>query len=341
MAPVVLISSGSAADGHRTGSWHPERPDRIQAVERGVEEAGLGQAVVRRPGRPAARNDLLRVHHAHYLDAIKEFIDAGGGDLDPDTPVSEGSWDAALVAAGSGLVAIDLLDEGQATSAFVAVRPPGHHATPTTAMGFCLFNNVAVSAARLAERGERVLIVDWDVHHGNGTQEIFWDDPRVMYFSTHQWPSYPGTGRPEERGGSAAPGLTVNVPLPSGATGDVARLALDEVAGPVVEAFAPTWVLVSAGFDAHRDDPLASLEWTAGDYADLTATVAAWAAGPGRLIVFLEGGYDLGALGRSAAATVSAMAGVSYRPEPASSGGPGRELVEGLAALRRRFEETH
>jgi acetoin utilization deacetylase AcuC-like enzyme len=207
-------------------------------------------------------------------------------------------------------------------------------------MGFCLINNVAVSAAALAARGERVLVVDWDVHHGNGTQDIFWDDPRVMYVSTHEWPAYPGTGRPQETGGPGAPGLNINVPLPPGATGDVARRALDEVVQPAVAKFAPTWILLSAGFDAHRADPLAGLAWSAGDYADLTATVSGWAPSQGRLIAFLEGGYDLDALAASSAATLSALAGGEYRPEPPTSGGPGGEVVAAVAEVRRRSLES-
>lgn len=204
-------------------------------------------------------------------------------------------------------------------------------------MGFCLLNNAAITAAALADRGERVLIVDWDVHHGNGTQEIFWDDPRVMYVSTHQWPAYPGTGRAQDTGGPGAPGLTINVPLPEKATGDVARLALDRLAAPEIEKFEPTWVVISAGFDAHRADPLADLAWSAGDFADLTADVAAWAPRPGRLVVLLEGGYDLDALRLSVTATLRAMAGERYHPEPPTSGGPGHDLVDPLVALRRRL----
>jgi acetoin utilization deacetylase AcuC-like enzyme len=202
-------------------------------------------------------------------------------------------------------------------------------------MGFCLLNNIAVTAALLAERGERVLIVDWDVHHGNGTQDIFWDDPRVLYVSTHQVPLYPGTGAAEEVGGPNAEGLTVNIPLPPGATGDVVLRALEEVGGPVAERFDPTWVLVSAGFDAHRADPLANLRLTAADFADLAMSVATLTPEPGRLVLFLEGGYDLDALRMSVGATLAALLGRSYRPERPSSGGPGEDWIE---AARRIHE---
>jgi acetoin utilization deacetylase AcuC-like enzyme len=230
-----------------------------------------------------------------------------------------------------------VLARGDADAAFVAVRPPGHHATRDRAQGFCLVNNVAVTAAAITEAGGRVCIVDWDVHHGNGTQAIFWDDPRVLYVSTHQWPAYPGTGRVEESGGTGAPGLTINVPLPPGATGDAAVAALDEVVAPVAERFRPDWVLISAGFDAHRADPLAQLEWSAGDYAVLARRVAALAPAPGRVIAFLEGGYDLAALRRSVAATAAALAGADLLPEPPTSGGPGREVVRRVLAHRERL----
>ncbi len=212
-------------------------------------------------------------------------------------------------------------------------------------MGFCLLNNVAVAAAALTAAGERVLIVDWDVHHGNGTQAIFWDDPGVLYVSTHQSPFYPGTGAADEVGGANAKGLTVNVPLPAGATGDVVRRALDVVAAPVIEAFAPTWVLVSAGFDAHRADPLADLALSGGDFAALARTVSAFAPRPGRLVMLLEGGYDLAGLRTSVAVTLGALTGADPTAptrelgEPPTSGGPGVELVDLAASVRARALE--
>jgi acetoin utilization deacetylase AcuC-like enzyme len=340
MTRTLVIECARCTDLHFAGYGHPERAERVKAVEVGINDAGLGDAVIRGPGRPASRAELLRVHQGAYLDSLSALIGGGGGDLDSDTYVSGGSWDAALWAASSGLDAVDALDRGDAASAFVVGRPPGHHATRGAAMGFCLLNNVAVTAAALIERGERVVIVDWDVHHGNGTQEIFWDDPRVLYISTHEWPAYPGTGRPQEIGGPQALGLTINLPLPPGATGDVARLAIERVALPAVDEFRPTWVLISSGFDAHRDDPLAGLSWSAADYADLMTTIAPLAPGPGRVIAFLEGGYDLRALSLSAGATVAAMAGHRYRPEPPTSGGPGREQVEWWVELRQRARDS-
>ena len=203
-------------------------------------------------------------------------------------------------------------------------------------MGFCLVNNVAVAAASRTALGQRVLIVDWDVHHGNGTQDIFWDDPDVLYVSTHQHPLYPGTGRPDEVGGAGAPGLTLNLPLPPGATGDVVRAALDQEARASIEAFAPDWVLVSCGFDAHRDDPLSDLQLSSGDFAELARIVREFAPRPGRLALFLEGGYQHAALASSVEATLGALVdrrGDSVAP---TYGGPGLAQLRADGTARRR-----
>jgi acetoin utilization deacetylase AcuC-like enzyme len=335
----IAVASVVAVDEHDPGPHHPERRERLRAAMAGVADARLGDDVVfLEPAAwgPAPAADLVRVHDPRLLDSLRAVSDAGGGELDPDTNVSRGSYATACLAAGSGLAAVESVQRGDADNAFVATRPPGHHATRDRAQGFCLVNHVAVAAARLADAGERVLVVDWDVHHGNGTQAIFWDDPRVLYASIHQWPAYPGTGSPAETGGAAAAGLVVNVPLPPGATGDAALAALDDVIGPAASAFAPTWVLVSAGFDAHRDDPLADLQWSAGDYAALTARVLELAPGGRQVVLFLEGGYDLDALRRSVTASVSTLAGRPATGEAPSTGGPGREQVARAAAVRAR-----
>jgi acetoin utilization deacetylase AcuC-like enzyme len=335
----LLFATVEPVDHHDTGEGHPEHQGRLAAVARGITAADLGDAVTSIEGRAALDEELTLVHDARYVEALSRFAASGGGNLDPDTPVSRGSWLTATHAVGTGLAAIEALQRGDGDAAFVALRPPGHHATRDRAMGFCLLNNVAVGAATLAEVGERVLIVDWDVHHGNGTQDIFWDDPRVLYVSTHQSPAYPGTGKATETGGVNAPGLSVNVPLPPGSAGDAALVAFDEIAAPVIDRFDPTWVLISAGFDAHRDDPLADLVWSAGDYAALTRRVAQCAPRPGRVVAYLEGGYDLRALAVSAGATVAALAGSSWAPEPPTSGEPGRAAVAAVKRLRERALE--
>jgi acetoin utilization deacetylase AcuC-like enzyme len=281
--------------------------------------------------RPATRRELATVHDVELVDALERFCAGGGGAVDADTVAVPRSWPAARLAAGSGIDATERLRAGEASAAFCAVRPPGHHATPVRAMGFCLLNSAAVTAAVLAAAGERVLLVDWDAHHGNGTQDAFWSDPRVLYVSLHQHPLYPGSGWLDDRGEGDAVGTTINLPLPTGATGDVYLAAFDEVIAPAAEAFGPTWVLVSAGFDAHRSDPLTDLGLTSGDFADLTSRVLGLAP-PGRLVLFLEGGYDLDALRASAAATIGALAGTDVRTERATSGGPGIEVVHAAAA---------
>jgi acetoin utilization deacetylase AcuC-like enzyme len=334
---VLLVTHPRYLD-HVAGRSHPERPARLTAVQQGIEAAGVADALVPLEPRPATREELERVHEPSHLALLERVDEAGGGVLDADTAMSAASYDAALLAAGAGPSAVEALDAGAGTSAFCAVRPPGHHATPVTPMGFCLLNNVAITAAALAARGERVLIVDYDAHHGNGTQDAFWSDPRVAYASMHQHPLYPGTGALHDVGVGEGARLTANVPLPPGATGDAHRAALELVVGPLAARFEPTWVIVSAGFDAHRADPLTDLALSAGDFGDLTERILALAP-PGRRLVFLEGGYDLAALAASAGSCVAAMAGERCLPEPLTAGGPGREAVDAAALVQVRQQE--
>ena len=335
----MLIMNASTDDAGHAEPGHPERPERLGAVSAGVDDLHLGDDLVLVAPYAASRGELARVHDAAYLDAMGNYCYEGGGDIDADTYATFDSWSLAQHAAGAGLSVLREMTRRNDGVGFVAVRPPGHHALRDRAMGFCLLNNIAVSAAELTNRGERVLILDWDVHHGNGTQAIFWDDPNVLYVSTHQWPLFPGSGAPYEVGGLDALGATVNLPLPPGATGDVVQHALLETAAPVIDEFKPTWVLVSAGFDAHRDDPLAELALSSGDFAQLALLAVSFAPEPGRLALFLEGGYQLDALRHSVSAALGAVLGSAHEGERPTTGGPGDDIVEStrktrLAALR-------
>src|SRR3954471_21296490 len=243
MTPVLVVTHPRFLD-HDAGRGHPERPARLDAVLRGISDAGVAEAVTQVAPRPASRAELELVHPARYLDAVERFCAGGGGHLDPDTHVGPQSWEAAVLAAGAGLDAIERLDRGEADAAFCVVRPPGHHATPARAMRFWLLNNVAVAAAALAARGERVLVVDYDAHHGNGTQDVFYADGSVLYVSMHEFPLYPGTGRLDETGTGPGAGATVNLPFPAGTTGDSYLASLDEVVVPVAERFGATWVIL-------------------------------------------------------------------------------------------------
>jgi len=286
-------------EGHDPGYGHPERPARYAAVERAVAAAGAPvESAVEAP-----RGDLEQVHDAAYLSAVERLAAAGGGHLDPDTAVNDASFRAAALASGAALAAVDAVIDGEIERAFCGGRPPGHHAERARAMGFCLINHAAVAAAHARRSSAaRVAILDWDAHHGNGTQAIFYDDPSVLYVSLHQWPFYPGTGAADQRGAGAGMGATVNVPVPAG-IGEADYLELfDQVALPAVRSFAPDLLIVSAGFDAHRDDPLCSLGLTSGAFARMTESVAD--IGSGQVFV-LEGGYDLDALEESVLAVLT------------------------------------
>lgn len=307
-APVWLLTD-AAADAH-AAPGHPERPARRAAVAAGVRDAA-GARLVEVACEPAGDDELAAIHDPAYLAMLAEADRRGGAWLDPDTYVTPGSWAAAVRAAGATRQAAVGVAEGGAVVAFAAVRPPGHHAARERGAGFCLLNNVAVAVAALRARGlaRRVAIIDWDVHHGDGTQRIFDADPELCYASTHQSPLYPGTGAPHDRGSGAAIGTKHNRPLPPGAGDPEFVAAWTTELLPSVEAFAPEAILVSAGYDAHAADPLAQLAVTEAGYRVVAGALGALAGRLGLpgVALSLEGGYDLDAIRRSAAATVTGL----------------------------------
>jgi acetoin utilization deacetylase AcuC-like enzyme len=306
---TLLVTHPSALE-HEMGRGHPERPDRVRAIEQALDESHFGE-LLRIVAPKAGREEALRVHREDYLAALEKASPSEGLiPLDADTAMNAHTLDAAYFAAGGALAAVAAVMERRAENAFVVARPPGHHAGVSTPMGFCFLNNIAIAARNaIAVHGaQRVAIVDFDVHHGNGTQEIFWDDPNVLFCSTHQAPFYPGTGWRNETGEH---GTIVNAPLPAGADGEVFSEALREVVLPRVKAFAPDLLLISAGFDAHRDDPLGGLRFDEQDFFEATQRLTEMAENccEGRVVSLLEGGYDLAALARSVAAHVAALQG--------------------------------
>jgi acetoin utilization deacetylase AcuC-like enzyme len=308
---ATLFVSHHACIDHDTGDFHPECSDRLRAVQRILEAEDF--MLLHRQDAPAVTDEqLLRAHPRAYIDRIFRTIPTEGHrHIDGDTVVSPGSGEAARRSAGGVVVAVDAVMRGEVTNAFVAGRPPGHHAETAQAMGFCLFNNVAVGAlhARAAYGVERVAVFDWDVHHGNGTQDIFHADPGLFYASTHEAGNFPNTGFAEERG---IAGNIVNCPLPPGTTGDAFRAAVESTIEPAMRAFRPDLVMISAGFDGHAHDPLSHMRLQVADFTWATQRMMAVAADccEGRLISVLEGGYDLPALAGCVHAHVRTLMGV-------------------------------
>lgn len=301
----VVVANHPSSRAHDTGSHHPERPERVDAVLRGIHDAGID--VVEIEGRRIQRSELALVHDPSYIEMVEHFTAQGGGALDMDTIVCEKSWEAALTAAGGVESVIEELGDHPGAFGFAITRPPGHHAMRDRAMGFCIFNNISVAAARLRSEGERVAILDWDVHHGNGTQSLLGKDPGVLYVSVHESPFYPFEGQLSDIHADAK-GTIVNIPVPAGTAGDQYRRAWGEIVIPLVGQFEPDWILISAGYDAHADDPLADLALGASDYGWIASRVAE-AHPPDHTVVILEGGYDIEALERSTSATVRGLAG--------------------------------
>jgi len=318
---------------HRGPAGHPERPERLEAVLAALD--ARGDALARRAPREASPDELLAVHGREHVDAVARAVRAGRGQLDPDTYVSSESYDVALLAAGGSAELALRIARGEAVRGFAAVRPPGHHAEGDRAMGFCLFNNAAI-AARAVQREAgalRILLLDWDVHHGNGSQHTFESDPSVLYVSTHQYPYYPGTGAFGEIGVGRGEGATLNLPMPAGC-GDAEYVGLfQRVLVPAAHAFRPDYWIVSCGFDAHADDPLAAMRVSREGYAALTAIVRALAdeLSGGRLLFVLEGGYSLRGLREGMDAVLEGL--LAETPAlPAAVGAPANSALSALVA---------
>src|SRR2546422_2101690 len=296
---------------HNTGN-HPENARRLEAILRvlGTDEA-LSRKVGRLKPKPASNEDISRCHREELIHEIEWLCAQDAGFIDVDTRVSRESFEVARLAAGAAIAAVDAVMKEEGGRAFGLIRPPGHHATISKAMGFCLFNNAAIGAryAQAKYGVERVLIIDWDVHHGNGTQEIFWTDPTVFYFSTHQYPYYPGTGAANERGGGKGEGFTLNIPLRAGTPAGQHRQAFTDAIHEIERKFHPDLIIISAGFDSRRGDPLGSLMLEDSDFYEMTKEVIGLAEryGSGRVVGLLEGGYNLNLLGESVRSHISAL----------------------------------
>jgi acetoin utilization deacetylase AcuC-like enzyme len=316
MEACKMARTGIAADSvfkdHDTGPGHPECPARLDYIYSHLEEEGILNDAVMIDLRDAKEEELLKIHTKHHIDSIA-VTDGKNTYLDGDTPASPLSYRTALLASGGLLKMVDEVVNGNIQNGFALVRPPGHHAENNRAMGFCLFNNIAVAAAHAldAHGMKKVLIVDWDVHHGNGTQHSFYDDPRVLFFSCHRYPFYPGTGSVEEIGAGEGKGYTINVPLPPGCGDDVYESVFSKILMPVAREYKPELILVSAGFDSYYKDPLGGMEVTEEGFARMACQVLSLADElcGGKVVFTLEGGYDLGGLARSVGEVVKQCMG--------------------------------
>ena len=307
----VNLIYDSAYLKHDTG-LHPENAKRLEAILRVLnDDDSLSKKVARIAPEPARNEDIARCHREDLIYEIESMCKRDESFIDADTRISPESFAVAQLAAGAALAGVDAVMREEGGHAFALIRPPGHHATISTAMGFCLFNNAAVGAryAQVRYGVERVLIIDWDVHHGNGTQEIFWEDPSVFYFSTHQYPYYPGTGATSERGGGRGEGYTVNIPLPAGTSARHHRQAFAEALREIERKFPPDLIIVSAGFDSRRGDPLGGLMLEDTDFYEMTKEVIGLAEkhAAGRVVGLLEGGYNLDLLGNSVKSHIAAL----------------------------------
>ncbi|HKA33368.1 MAG TPA: histone deacetylase [Candidatus Binatia bacterium] len=324
---------------HDPGRAHPERPQRIKVLLDLAAE--LGSDFARIEPRAASRGEIEMCHAPEYIELVRSTSETNHFALDGDTVTSRDSFGVGLLAVGGFLRLLDAIAAGEAGNGFALVRPPSHHALPDRAMGFCLFNSIAIGAQYLRGRygAERVLIMDWDVHHGNGTQDIFYRDPSVLYMSTHQYPYYPGTGAAGEVGAGAGEGFTVNVPLPAGCGDEEYLRVFREIILPVADKYKPEWVLVSAGFDPHRRDPLGGMNVTETGFAaitDMLVRLAETHAG-GRLALLLEGGYDLQALKNSVATVLRSLRDRQPGDASASGGSAIEPLVRHILRVQEKY----
>jgi len=336
--PAVALIYDPVYLEHDTGD-HPENAARLRAAWGLLQREGILDHLTILAPYAAEREQIALVHQASYVHAVEQMAEAGGGQLDWDTVISPGSFRAARYAAGGALRAVDAVMANEAKAAFALVRPPGHHALPQRGMGFCLFNNVAI-AARYGQRRhglERILIVDFDAHHGNGTQVAFYSDPGVLYFSTHQYPFYPGSGHWEETGEGRGRGYTVNVPLPSGTGDEGFRQAYEEVLVPLARRFAPQLILASAGYDGHWADPLTMMSLSVKGFAWMAGALDSLAREhcPKKLVLVLEGGYNLEALSWSIAATLRALSGERGFRDPLGRRESSTDASEAIARAKR------
>ena len=324
---------------HDNGQGHPERPERLLTTMQLLEEVGLSDKVSIISPRDASVEEIGLVHPRRYIAKVKSVAESGGGWLDPDTHVGVRSYDAALKSTGALLEGLERMFSGDIDNAFCMVRPPGHHATAERGMGFCLFNNNAVAARYAMEKFgvSRVFILDWDAHHGNGLQDIFYDDNKVLYISLHQYPHYPGTGGAGEVGIGAGEGYTVNFPLPARSGEEIYLAAFDQIIMPIARQYEPELVLISAGYDGHFSDLLCSMLLRGSSYAEMTSRLKGLAEEfcGGKMMAALEGGYNLGGIAVSMADTIAVMAGEDIRVEEDTGGDTifpssrrGMEIVE-------------
>ncbi len=311
---------------------HPERPDRLRAIMRALDESGVLARMTRLEFEAAPLEQIVPVHLPRYVKMLRELCERGGGRLDADTYANAPSYEIALLAAGACVTLADAIYLREVDNGIALVRPPGHHATSAQGMGFCLLNNVAIAARYLMDtyKLQRVMIVDYDVHHGNGTENIFYGDPRVLYVSTHQYPHYPGTGHWRDTGTGEGAGTTLNVPLPPGVGDAGYRYALEELITPAAERFSPQFIFISAGFDAHHRDPLAHMQLSLKGYTDLTRSLKRMAVTlcDGKLAIVLEGGYDLDALAQGVVAICRVLLGDDDISDPLGPSGQREHAVE-------------